>query len=137
MARISKSMTMIVIVLIISVLAACRADIPLPSRPRPGTVQADEVRLRSSELLMMESFPVQVVLEVAGELATPCHELMYSVSQDDERGRIDVSLWSQADQGANCIQVMAPFEETIRLGSFKEGSFQVYLNGQLVSTFTP
>lgn len=106
----------------------------LPAGTHPvarGPVYADEV-----SLLQMESYPVQVVLLVRGSLPTPCHEVKWEVVGPDARGRIEVTLFSQADPSMACIQVLEPFEVSIPLGSYATGSFTVWLNGEQVGEFS-
>jgi hypothetical protein len=121
-------------------LAACGAPLtqePAPSST-PGPTPLGPVRVRgpvfveSSEILMLESFPVQVRLHVAGTLPTPCHELMWDVADPDEEGRILVDLYSESDPGLACIQIIEPFDVSIPLGSYAEGSFTVWLNAEKV-----
>lgn len=124
-------------------LAACGLGSPQAGQPTPepqdadGAMQEGPVFVGSTELLIMESFPVQVVLNIEGELPTPCHILEYTVSDPDEQGRIEVEMWSEAPADEQCIQVLEPFEERVRIGEFEEGQYEVYLNGERVATFQP
>jgi len=90
--------------------------------------------VETSELLLLESFPVQVQLQVTGALPTPCHALKWEVHGPDPEGRIDVVLFSVADPNLACIQVLEPFEASIPLGSFESGSFTAFLNGEPAGT---
>lgn len=105
------------------------ASIPGSDVP-PG--ERGPVYVDTAELLLMESFPVQVNLQVKGALPTPCHELKWEVEAPDSSGRIDVALYSLADPTLACIQVLEDFEAGIPLGSYAEGTYTVYLNGKLV-----
>jgi len=93
-------------------------------------VYVDEV-----SLLQMESYPVQVALRVVGSLPTPCHEPRWEVVWPDARGRIEVTLFSEADPSLLCIQVLEPFEQELVLGSFSSGKYSVWVNGQQVGEF--
>ena len=84
----------------------------------------------STEILYLESFPVQVRLLVHGSLPTPCHQLQWSV--DDGEGVIEVSLWSVVALGQNCAQALEPFEVSIALGSFETANLAVVLNGEQI-----
>lgn len=81
----------------------------------------------STEILYLESFPVQVRLVVRGSLPTPCHEIRWEV--DDLGAVIDVKLWSSVLLGQDCAQVLEPFEVSIPLGSFESSTSSVVLNG--------
>jgi hypothetical protein len=116
-------------------MAACAGTkVPVPP-PTATSVQAP-FYVESAELLAMESYPVQVVLQVDGQLPDPCHEAMWTVSEPDPQGRIDVRLYSQAPGELDCIQVLKPASLRIPIGSFKSGSFSVWLNGEQVGTLT-
>ena len=91
----------------------------------PGPVYVD-----STEILYLESYPVQVQLLVRGSLPTPCHELAYDVQ--DHGDSIDVRLWSTIDLGQMCVQVLEPFELSIPLGSYETADLPVFLNGEEV-----
>ncbi len=113
---------------------------PLPPSQTPAVEQPNlvegEVFIRSTELLVMESYPLQVALIVKGELPTPCHRLKAEVKDPDELNRIQVSLVSLVDPTEICIQMLQAFEERISLGSYPDGSYTVYLNGKEVGKFT-
>jgi hypothetical protein len=110
---------------------------PMPAQPpspepgwQPGPAYVDE-----TEILMMESYPVQVALLVRGSLPTPCHQLTWEVAEPTAQGVIHVRLYSLADPELSCIQVLEAFEESIPLGEFTEGTFEVMLNGERVGEF--
>lgn len=110
---------------------------PSPLEPLPGEkdMVSGEVFADSFDILLLESFPVQVNLVVSGNLPTPCHNLRAKVSEPDENGRIDVELFSLTKTGVACIQVLESFEATIPLGSFSSGSYSVYVGGDKVGEF--
>jgi hypothetical protein len=100
----------------------------------PGVVRTELTPART-DLLLLETFPVQVRLSVAGELPNPCARLGWSVSPGDDQGRIEVAFYADQPTGTACIQVLAPYAETIPLGSFERGSYGVFVNGQPVEEF--
>ena len=82
----------------------------------------------TTEILYLESFPVQVRLVVRGSLPTPCHHIRWEV---EDLGRmIDVTLWSEPDPEDDCIAVLEPFDISIPLGSFESSNSAVSLNGE-------
>ncbi len=103
--------------------------------PNSGEGVEAPVYVNRAEILMLESFPVQVVLIVEGDKPTPCHELRWEVSGPDAAGRIDVELSSTIHSDVMCVQVLEAFEARIPIGSFETGSFAVWLNGERVAEF--
>jgi hypothetical protein len=104
--------------------------------PAAGAPQGERgpVFVELSELVLLESSPVQAQLQIAGALPTPCHTLEWEVHGPDPEGRLDVVLFSLADPGLACIQVLEAFEATIPLGAFEAGSYAVTLNGEPAGT---
>lgn len=94
-----------------------------------------EVFIDSSELLILESYPLQIRLLVEGNLPTPCHQLRATMEAPDDQGNIHIKLYSLVDPEAICIQMLEDFESNIPLGSFPDGSYSVWLNGEQVGTF--
>lgn len=106
--------------------------------PSPGAgspTQLGPVYIDQAELVLLESFPVQVRLELHGSLPNPCSELVWQVEPPDEQGRIQVQAYSQQESELACIQVLQPLEETIPVGDFTQGKFSVWLNGELIGEF--
>ena len=95
-----------------------------------GPVFIDEV-----ELVILESFPVQIELVIRGALPTPCASFEWSVEDPDAKGRIEVEVFSLQDPTLACIQVLEEIEERLPIGSYSEGSYSVWLNGELVGEF--
>jgi hypothetical protein len=93
------------------------------------------VSILSSEILVMESFPMQVVMIVSGELPTPCHTIEWQVSEPDADHRIDIELWAVGDPEAICIQLLGTFEERIPLGDFTEYGYRIWINGERAGEF--
>ena len=86
--------------------------------------------VESTEILYLESFPVQIRLSVRGSLPTPCHRVQWSV--EDGGASIEVAMWSVIALGQNCAQVLEPFEVSIPLGAFETADLDVTLNGELI-----
>ena len=114
---------------------------PLPGDDAGGTSPlGSPAYVDSAELLIMESYPVQVAVWVEGNLPTPCHEFRYQYEIQDfgAEKRMDITVYSEADPVALCTQVLEPFEERILLDleNAPEGTYVVYVNGELVGEFT-
>lgn len=104
-----------------------------PAEP-PGSIRGP-VFIDQAELLIRESFPIQVDLHLSGSLPTPCASLGWSVGEPDEQGRIEVEAYSSQDAAVVCIQVLQEFEENISLGAFSTGAYSIWLNGELIGEF--
>jgi hypothetical protein len=113
-------------------LAAIGGPVLASEEAGPGV--EDPVYVDTTDILYLESFPVQVRLVVAGSLPTPCHEASWEVETSADG--IDVRLWSTADPDAICVGVLEPVEVSIPLGSFETADLPVTLNGEPVGRVT-
>jgi hypothetical protein len=107
-------------------------SIPEPRPPIDGSVNG-EVSITKADLLIMESYPIQVSLQVEGEKPTPCHEIFWTV--DDTGDTIEITMISQVNADQSCAQVISPFMISVPLGSWAEESRSVVLNGENVGSF--
>jgi hypothetical protein len=107
-------------------------SIPEPRPPIDGNISG-EVSISSADLLILESYPIQVNLQVEGEKPTPCHEIFWTV--DDSETRIEITMISQVNSDQSCAQVIEPFMISVPLGSWAEESREVFLNGESVGSF--
>lgn len=114
------------------------SDTPLPPQT-PSPVDLSQPRgmvyLASSELLTMESYPLQFSLALKGSLPTPCHELHIEMKPPDAQNKIAVGVYSTADPNMICVQALAPFEKNFPLGSFSAGHYTLWVNGKQVAEF--
>ena len=94
-----------------------------------------EVFIDSKDLLTMESFPLQFMLNVKGNLPTPCHQLRVAVSPPDSENKITVDAYSVTDPISICAQVLEPFEVNIPLGSFPTGHYTLWVDGEQIAEF--
>jgi hypothetical protein len=108
---------------------------PSPLEPLPGEEDMDrgQVFVDDTQLLVMESFPPQYLLQVRGSLPTPCHNLRANISGPDAQNRIIVEAFSLVDPQVTCIQVLEPFQTGFNLGSLPQGVYTVLLNGEQVA----
>lgn len=107
-------------------------SIPEPRPPIDGNVSG-EVWITKADLLIMESYPIQVSLKVEGEKPTPCHEIFWTV--EDTGDTIEITMISQLNSDQSCAQVIEPFIISVPLGSWADQSRDVYLNGEKVGSF--
>lgn len=115
---------------------------PLPPsgfEPQPGDekLQRDRVLLdmENSSLVVRESLPPQVSVNLNGSLSDPCHELRVVVSQPNAQREINLDVYSVYDPNMMCIMVIRPFSVVIPLGTYTGGHFTVYVNRQLIGEF--
>lgn len=108
---------------------------PLAPQPEDSGLERATVNLDYVNLLILESYPVQINIELQGYLPTPCHNLRVTFLPPDAQNRIYGEVYTVVDPTMMCIQVIKEFETTISLGSFPTGHYQVYVNGELVGEF--
>jgi hypothetical protein len=111
---------------------------PIPSFtpvPTDSNLVRSNVLLDSTELLTLESYPLQFTLALKGNLPTPCNQLRVDVSLPDSENKIIVDIYSVIQPDAICAQVLQPFEENFPLGSFPAGHYTLWVNRQLVAEF--
>ena len=109
---------------------------PLEPLPDEEKMIRGDISAGSAEIIMLESYPVQVVLQVSGMLPTPCNMPRAEVTGPDADNNIYVEMWTLLEPDAVCIQVLQPFEVNIPLGSYESGSYTVYLNDKEVGEFS-
>lgn len=114
------------------VLGACGGAADPTLEPPSSSGGGGPVYVDETSVVIRESFPMQLALEVKGHLPTPCHELRWTVEGPNEDGEIRIEMISVATTDEACIQVLEPFETGVELGSYTEGSFSIFLNGELV-----
>jgi hypothetical protein len=83
----------------------------------------------------MESYPVQVVVVLRGDLPNGCHKLRVVVSPPDAAKTVQLEVYTVIDTQMMCAEVLAPFEVPIALGSFTGGTYTVMVNGEVLGTF--
>lgn len=116
-----------------------------PAAPIPGTDYSPqpgdqaliraEVDVQSAQIRIMESYPVQIGLDLSGALPTPCHKLRIAVDEPGEMNRINVDVYAVVEPGEMCIQVLEPFQVSLNLGSFPSGNYSIWVNGDKVGHF--
>ncbi|MPY96349.1 MAG: hypothetical protein GEV08_25780 [Acidimicrobiia bacterium] len=72
------------------------------------------------------------VLDIRGQLPTPCHQPTSEVVAGT--GTIDVRVFSLVDPEAMCAQVVEPFTLSVPLGALPAETATVLLNGEAVGT---
>jgi len=92
--------------------------------PTTGLASVDEI-----DILILESFPVQINVIARGNLPDPCTEIS-EVLQEREGDTFFITIKTYRSPGL-CIQVLAPFEEIIPLEVYglPAGTYTVDVNG--------
>lgn len=109
---------------------------PMEPLPNESEMARGNAFIDESSITILESFPVQIMLNLKGSLPTPCHQLRVQMSEPDEKGRIDVEVYSLVNPEEVCVQMIQPFQESVNLGSFPSGKYSLYVNDELVGDFT-
>ena len=114
-------------------------DEPLmnPYLPKPGddNFTRGNVFIHQMELIIRESYPPQISLNLAGDLPTPCHQLRVDVADPTSENKVNIEAYTLVNPDMMCTQVIKPFEESIDLGTFPSGHYSVYVNGELAGEF--
>ena len=108
-----------IIMMIIIFTAGC-----LSTLPTIGLASVDEI-----DILILESFPVQINVIARGNLPDPCTEIS-EVLKEREGNTFFITIKTYRSPGF-CIQVLAPFEEIIPLEVYglPAGTYTVDVNG--------
>jgi hypothetical protein len=108
---------------------------PYAPRPEDANLQRGNAFVEEAGVAVMESFPVQIMLHVSGNLPDPCHELRIAVSEPDDQNNIAIDVYSVVDPSLICIQVIKPFSASMNLGSYPSGHYTVTVNGEAAGEF--
>lgn len=106
-----------------------RAD-PVQPPVEKGPFNVDRV-----DIMVMESFPIQVAVEIYGTIPTPCDMTGWKVDLVGDEIFIDVFSIPLNDPAASCVAVTEDVDVRVPLGSFESGSYTVYVNGDEYGDF--
>jgi hypothetical protein len=112
-------------------------DLANSYQPQPGDAKLTRgfVFLNSSHLNIMESYPIQVSLNLEGSLPTPCNQLRVEIQPPDGALNIFISVYSVVDPNQICIEVLKPFTANVPLGSFLPGHYTVWVDETRLAEF--
>lgn len=108
---------------------------PLSPKPGDSSFTRSKAFVQEASLLIRESFPPQISLNIKGELPTPCNQLRAEIGAPTSDNEIHVDVYSVVNPDLMCTQVIKPFEENIDLGTFPSGHYSVFVNGELAGEF--
>ncbi|HUP26929.1 MAG TPA: hypothetical protein VM409_00720 [Chloroflexia bacterium] len=117
-------------------LATTAASTLTPSQQPESDQQIGSAQVDSIDILMLESFPVQVSVTVKGNLPDACTTLG-TISRTRNGNTFNVNVATTRPRSAMCAQMIVPFEETLALdvAGLKAGTYTVNVNG-VSKTFT-
>jgi inhibitor of cysteine peptidase len=110
---------------------------PVPGEPTATPeVTIGMASVEDIEIVMLESFPVQVRVFAKGYLADSCTK-MGAIKQERQGNSFKVTITTMRPTNLACADVISPFEETIPLdvAGLKAGTYTVDVNG-VTDTFT-
>ncbi|MEZ4643216.1 MAG: hypothetical protein R3E31_10870 [Chloroflexota bacterium] len=123
------------------------ADTAVPSTLTPGTNEDTAVAAESDtttnlaaiqgmQIMLLESFPVQVNVAIFGMLPDGCTSLG-AIDIEQNGNTFDITVHTVRPKGMMCTQVVSEFEESISLDvvGLKAGTYTVNVNG-MSDTFT-
>ena len=102
----------------------------------PKNFKYELAQLDSIELVIMESFPIKINLEIKGNFSDGCTSID-QIIQDRADNTFLVKITTKREADAFCTQVIVPFSQTIPLEvmGLPAGTYAVDANG-LVETFS-
>jgi hypothetical protein len=110
--------------------------------PNPYFAQASDagltranVYLDSSQINIVETYPLQISLHLQGSLPTPCHHLRVVITPPDSEKHIQIDVYSVVDPNLICAQMLQAFDVNIPLGSFPTGHYFIWVNGSQIGEF--
>ena len=111
---------------------------PADAAPGQGEWSRGEAFVNDAQLVIMESFPIQVAVEIQGELPTPCNRLMVEISEPDADNQINIDVYSLVNPAETCIAVIEPFSDRVSIPPelLVDGTYLVFVNGALIGEFT-
>ena len=88
--------------------------------------------IESVDVVVMESFPMQINLVVTGTQPDGC-QLPVIVTQAREGNTVTVEIYRDMPMDMICTAVLVPYEDTIRLdGGFESGSYTFHINDVVI-----
>jgi len=133
-----RSQFLVIVVLLAILAAACT---PITATPSPILTEVPTAvsvaTVRSIDILLLESFPLQVNAVIRGDLPDAGCTKIASIDQVREGNTFRLTLVTTTDPLALCAQVLTPFEQVVSLDvlDLPAGTYTVKAGG-VQQTFT-
>jgi hypothetical protein len=96
---------------------------------QPEPTMTVQTVIESADALIMESFPVQIALNVRGYQPDGC-DYPVEVTQTREGNTVNVTIFRTMPMAVLCTMQLVPYEDTIQLeGGFEPGTYTINVNG--------
>jgi inhibitor of cysteine peptidase len=104
--------------------------VPEPPGDQGGEVIAGQARVEEIEVLILESFPLQVNVVAGGNLPDGCTTID-EIEEEREGNRFVVTITTVRPADQACTEALVPFEEVISLDvvGLPAGTYTVDVNG--------
>lgn len=103
-----------------------------PQEPTPDmpSTKVGRANVESIEIVMRESFPVQISANIKGTVSDACTKAE-PVTQQRDGNTFQISIGATREVGAMCAQVITPFETSVAIDAvgLKAGTYTVEANG--------
>src|SRR5574341_967370 len=120
-----RTLSIVSVVLVLAVAAALivrfattggQEPTPIPTpTPEPGSVvRGEAASIRSIDVLILESFPVQVQVNIQGDLPDACTTIA-EITSSRAGNTFTVKVITQRPTDAMCAQVLVPFQQNVAL----------------------
>jgi hypothetical protein len=111
---------------------------PQPWEQQPGDdkLQRGNVYIDSQKIVTEPGSPQNFILELKGNLPTPCNKLRVRLNMPDANQQLQVEVYSLVDPAEICIQVLQAFQVSVPLEGFPSGTYQVLVNQQPTGELT-
>ncbi len=114
-------------------------DTPSPAEtPAEGElVYSESAIVEEMDILFLESFPLQVMVNLKGQLPNGCVTVEEAKSERVDETTFVITLTTVQPKDAMCTQVLTPFEENVSLDVYglPAGEYSVQA-GDITKTFT-
>lgn len=94
-------------------------------------IRADTI-IESAEVLVLESFPPQLMLNVKGSQPDGC-DYPVQIEQNQEGKTITVHIFRELPMDIMCPMILREYEASIPLGSLDPGEYKIDVNGVIVT----
>ncbi|MBZ0303035.1 MAG: hypothetical protein K8J31_25035 [Anaerolineae bacterium] len=100
---------------------------PVP-RPETPPIYRSYTNILNVEVIVMESFPMQVRLHISGEHPEGC-DLPVIVEQQRSGNTVTVEVYREVPADVMCPMILRPYDDTIALdGTFEPGDYTFKVN---------